>query len=222
MDYSITAKRLKELRQSKKLSHEQLSEKLKLNFDIDINSRTLMNYESAAKDILHSKASSVSGMSIEKLDAIARFYDVSTDYLLGFTTIETADPDLKFICDYTGLNENTVLMLKESVYNENVFSSLDTVSDYIYNLHKMVNLMFSNEDFIMLFCSNFINYLDEEANRKRFYYIYSQGNIPLGLDFTNLYLMGMQQSLKKFKDDYIEKENLKKQNLEGTHNANNN
>ena len=117
MDYSITAKRLKELRQSKKLSHEQLSEKLKLNFDIDINSRTLMNYESAAKDILHSKASSVSGMSIEKLDAIARFYNVSTDYLLGFTTIKTADPDLKFICDYTGLSERSINRLSEWAEN---------------------------------------------------------------------------------------------------------
>lgn len=108
MDYSITAKRLKELRQSKKLSHEQLSEKLKLNFDIDINSRTLMNYESAAKDILHSKASSVSGMSIEKLDAIARFYNVSTDYLLGFTTIDTANNETRFVCEYTGLNVEAV------------------------------------------------------------------------------------------------------------------
>lgn len=158
----------------------------------------------------------------EQLIKISKALDVSTDYLLGLTPNTTTDPDLKFVCDYTGLSENTILMLKESVYNENAFSSLDTFSEYVYNLHKMVNLMFSDEHFIMLFCSNFINYLDEKANKERFYYIYSQGNIPLGLDFTNLYLIGMQQSLKKFKDDYIEKENLKKQNLEGTHNANNN
>lgn len=188
----------------------------------DIKQKELAKILSVSDNTISYFCSGTRVPNTEQLIKISKALDVSTDYLLGLTPNTTTDPDLKFICDYTGLSENTILMLKESVYNENAFSSLDTVSEYVYNLHKMVDLMFSDEHFVMLFCSNFINYLDEEANKERFYYIYSQGNIPLGLDFTNLYLMGMQQSLKKFKDNYIEKEHLRKRNLEGTNNADNN
>lgn len=39
---------------------------------------------------------------------IANCLNVSTDYLLGVTDVATTDKDLKFVCDYTGLDEKTI------------------------------------------------------------------------------------------------------------------
>lgn len=42
---------------------------------------------------------------------LSKFFNVSTDYLLGLTDVTTTDRDLKFICDYTGLSEKSVDVL---------------------------------------------------------------------------------------------------------------
>ena len=39
---------------------------------------------------------------------IANCLNVSTDYLLGLTDVATTDKDLKFVCEYTGLDEKTI------------------------------------------------------------------------------------------------------------------
>ena len=44
----------------------------------------------------------------EKLKLIADFFHVSTDYLLGRTNTKTQNADLRAICDYTGLSEDSV------------------------------------------------------------------------------------------------------------------
>ena len=50
----------------------------------------------------------------EQIAKIADFFDVSADYLLGRTNAETTDKDLRFICEYTGLSENTIMTLHNS------------------------------------------------------------------------------------------------------------
>lgn len=45
---------------------------------------------------------------IEALEKIADAYEVSTDYLLGRTTVKTPNIELKAICDYTQLSETTI------------------------------------------------------------------------------------------------------------------
>ena len=39
---------------------------------------------------------------------IANFFNVSVDYILGLTDVATNDKDLKFVCEYTGLDEKTI------------------------------------------------------------------------------------------------------------------
>lgn len=55
-----------------------------------------------------------SAPNVDKLLSISDFFDVSTDYLLGRTNAETTDKDLRFICEYTGLSENTIMTLRNS------------------------------------------------------------------------------------------------------------
>ncbi|MBR3791664.1 MAG: helix-turn-helix transcriptional regulator, partial [Clostridia bacterium] len=44
---------------------------------------------------------------------IARYYGVSTDYLLGNSPNPTTDEKLQGVCKYTGLSEKAVLLFKE-------------------------------------------------------------------------------------------------------------
>lgn len=51
---------------------------------------------------------------------IANYLNVSTDYLLGVTDVATTDKDLKFVCDYTGLEEPAIRNLHNiKKYNNN-------------------------------------------------------------------------------------------------------
>lgn len=49
--------------------------------------------------------------NIEKAVAIARYFNVSTDYLLGISSVSTTDTEIKTICEYTGLSETSVNIL---------------------------------------------------------------------------------------------------------------
>lgn len=59
----------------------------------------------------------INGSSVPNVDnllSISDFFDVSTDYLLGRTNAKTTDKDLRIICEYTGLSENTIMTLHNS------------------------------------------------------------------------------------------------------------
>lgn len=42
------------------------------------------------------------------LKKLARYFNISADYLLGLNDIQTTNPDLIMACKYTGLDENTI------------------------------------------------------------------------------------------------------------------
>lgn len=80
-DCKKTSIRLKRLRESKKLSHDKLSDEIEDRYGVHIDKKTLINYEKA--ETLSSKPDAVKGMNITRLTALADYYGVSTDYLLG-------------------------------------------------------------------------------------------------------------------------------------------
>lgn len=60
---------------------------------------------------------------INTLGKIADAYGVSTDYLLGRTSVKSTDIELKAVCEYIGLSENAVTKIR-SVINKDVKSSV--------------------------------------------------------------------------------------------------
>ena len=100
------AARLKQLREEAGLSHQKLSDALDEMQMPHISRDSLINYEVASEH--HTAAFKNLGMSISKLHALATFYNVSTDYILGLTDTKSPSTDVQTACQITGLNEHSI------------------------------------------------------------------------------------------------------------------
>lgn len=95
----------------------------KYNTPFAANIRKLMDERAITQDVLAKAigktrqtvsqyANGISEPSYETLIKIANFFNVSIDYLLGVSPYSTADIDLKYVCQYTGLSEKSIKYLK--------------------------------------------------------------------------------------------------------------
>jgi transcriptional regulator with XRE-family HTH domain len=55
--------------------------------------------------------------SANDLVLIAEKFNTSTDYLLGLSDVKTNDKDLQFVCDYSGLDDLAIKVLREKLSN---------------------------------------------------------------------------------------------------------
>lgn len=122
------AKRLKELRKERNLSHVKLSEALREKYNIGISKDSLIAYE--VTSATHDKASANQGMRVEYLRCLADFYGVSTDYILGIEPIKTSEPDIRTAAKCTGLTEENL------IYLSTTHSNSKKAGDNIKNFHK--------------------------------------------------------------------------------------
>lgn len=90
------AKRLRELIDKKGTSQSELAAAINVTRQA-VNSYTLGNTVPNA----------------DVLVKLSKYFDVSTDYLLGLSDAATTDNDIKAICTYTGLSEKSIKILNE-------------------------------------------------------------------------------------------------------------
>ena len=121
-DYKKTAERLKMLRREKKLSHEKLSAVLKAQYGISMSRASLIDYENT--DVQGVKAGAAGKMSVDRIAALADFYGVSTDYLLGRGDIRSRDESAKALMDYTDLSEPAI----QALHNRYSKQSIQTLN----------------------------------------------------------------------------------------------
>ena len=150
----VMAERLKQLRESRGLSHERLSSALSAQYGINISSDSLMNYEVASE--FHSKKYKNLGMRVEYLRYFADFYNVSTDYLLGLTDTQSTNEDVQQVCRITGLNEKYIYNLMGLVDPEDVGYLREMVDEF---------LSYAIGDFGIVTYKNFRKYVNMEKMR---------------------------------------------------------
>lgn len=109
------ARRLKDLREERNLSHDKLKAALLEQFGITISRDSLMSYEIQTEP--HSKIKNGKypnlNMGVEYLNAFAQFYGVSSDYLLGLSNHPTLDAQEAGAAEYTGLPIEAIRALRE-------------------------------------------------------------------------------------------------------------
>ncbi|MEA4894101.1 MAG: helix-turn-helix transcriptional regulator [Oscillospiraceae bacterium] len=90
---------------------------------------------------------------INSLVKIARYFDVSTDYLLGLSgNIRTKDPELRAICEFTGLSEEAIAQLhEESLGDGNESIKTDDEESVLLLLIEEL-LHYGNYDYILEMC----------------------------------------------------------------------
>lgn len=108
--------------------------------------RTIYNKNGRQSVDAVSKATTVSASMINDLESnvgkprnvgyqsivkLALHYGVSCDYLMGLATAATADPDVKQICNYTGLSEQAAKRLHELYSNEDFSVSLKFIDSFL-------------------------------------------------------------------------------------------
>ena len=99
------AERLKQLRESCKLSHQKLSEAIEQRYGVKISKDSLINYE--VTDEHHTKAYKNEGMNMKYICCLANFFCVSTDYLLGTSDTRNIDTQ-KITALQLGLSEKAI------------------------------------------------------------------------------------------------------------------
>ena len=111
LDSSIIASRLRVLRENSGLSYSKLTEALSRKCNLTISPERLRQYECFHNT--NQESSSNMGMRVKVLHALADFYEVSTDYILGRTDVKSTDPSIRAIVEYTGLSEKNVVYLHQ-------------------------------------------------------------------------------------------------------------
>ncbi len=149
MKVETTATRLKNLRESAKLSHAKLRIELIKKYNIPISVVTLKKYE--VSDKFHINYGALKGMKIEFLDMFADFYGVSTDYILGRTNSISTDLSEQTIYNETGLSSTAINNLKE------LWNSRTNEPDKLYHI-KVFDSMLSDLEFIKSFSRRVLKY----------------------------------------------------------------
>lgn len=190
-DKRTMGERIEDLLKQNNMTSKELSDKVTAS-GIKLSPATL-------SDIISDKDK---GYSYKIFVEIAKQLNVSTDYLFGLTEISTPDTDVKNICEYTGLNENTVKTLHNRLAEWDFYIMAEYDCDINSNILKSKGYFDYDLKQYKELLSNFIG--SDEFNEiiKCFFYdaIFLENTYSNGLEIA-------KGNLNKFKslieDEYL-------------------
>ena len=154
-DYnSVFSRRLRSLIEEKNISKQKLAD------EIGVSRQAISQY---------CDGSTVP--NADKLLKIAEYFNVSLDYLVGKTEAKTDNKDVKFICDYTGLNEKAIEILNKIhvIYKLDFLSFLIINSDIVFDVEDYKTSLDSNEKYLTIniekLTSNIKNFIDSNKTK---------------------------------------------------------
>ena len=113
-DVQSIGNRIRELRENQGWTQEDLVEELKTYERVERS--TLAKWETGRQDF-----------KTKHIIALAEIFGVTSDYLLGLSSTPSTDPNIKAVCDYTGLDEAAV----EFLHDEPDSISLEIINQLI-------------------------------------------------------------------------------------------
>ena len=176
----VLGDRLKELRGER--SQNQIIKEFIEQTNTTLTSQTLGRYENGNRN-----------PDSEMITALADYYGVSADYLLGRTDIKTADKDLQFVCEYTGLSEEAVENLKSLKWLSNPISLFIAAPELWRFIQLYAGYLKMALEEVKCIC------IDKEVPNQAVNF--EIGDVPFQLDSEILLNMQMQKVLEQIVDD---------------------
>lgn len=119
--------------------------------------RDIANDTGISRAALNNYANDKAEIGINNVVKLAKYFNVSADYLLGLSDAKTNDKELQAICDYTGLSEKNVIALHNvpdmDFINFMVSKLAERLCNYItsYNCHiNWANAAIESTDELMI------------------------------------------------------------------------
>lgn len=160
---------------------------------------------------------------------LAKLFNVSTDYLLGVTDVATTDKDLKFVCDYTGLDEKSINFfhfnnsIKEMTnFNEEAIEFLQfliskihytpSFSMNIYDVRANTTVLVEAYEKSIKKRENGFAFLSEDeiadfnnlSNDEKIQFLLNDKDSEVELDDLDIAINGLKYRLRKFFDDCLD------------------
>lgn len=109
--------------------------------------------------------------------SLARYYGVSSDYILGLTNERTVNMELRAVCEYTGLNESAVQILCQRKTDQRFFSMLrfmlvnqkllDMLSGYLFPINNDGRIEFAELlEYLPLLKRSVISFYKDKYDKK--------------------------------------------------------
>lgn len=149
------------------------------------------------------------------LKKLAKYFDVSADYLLGLTTNKTTNIELQAVCEYTGLNEKSIKNISsithkyEDKYKQTLnlfFGNYDTI-DFFEELANSVEFStIEFRSFIELLCDCGYSSVSFEYDyeKRNFIEAFINDKISLSDYKSNRILVKIQENMVKSAEDTID------------------
>lgn len=184
-----TKERLADLRNSRGLSLKQLSTEIEIKEGFHIATSTLGNHE--CTDDSNAGYSATKGMRLDAFLALADYYKVSPDYLLGRSKAKTNNPDYKKVSDTLHLSNSAIDNIRNIVNND---SNHADSSNYVSRI-EILNEMLSSPIFAKLLD----NIAEAKLYKNRYYSFEDQtswdesGNHSIDKEMMMLSVLGHTQ-----------------------------
>ena len=153
---------------------------------------------------------------IEVLAKIAEYYKVSTDYLLGLSIAPTTNKDIQFICDYTGLEKESIDNISTDNIQSKIINILSDKKGYYSNDSKTKTaelLLLFSETFISIYfgvlndflqSDNFLNIVTNCAYDELLEYIKDIYYVLLSRGIKGTYVYVCNDELREYMENYID------------------
>lgn len=153
-------------RKVKSIEEQQIGEKIKdLRLSQGLNQTEFgKKYHLSQNDVTNIE-SGYKTVSYKLLLEIAKDFSVTTDYLIKENGVKSNDKDLQYICDYTGLEEEAVKVLRNATHGADDFFEQPTeeYTKFIQEQRKAIN-GFLKSDFFSDLVECFI--IQQSVNQK--------------------------------------------------------
>ena len=132
--------------------------------------------------------------NVNDFNTMACKLGVTTDYLLGNTNVKAKSQNLKDVCEYTGLSEKAVQILKKFNNSNNSTWRMDIINDFIEN---------DNFDYLIVVLTEYATHKNSNIN----YSFYNINTDEIAISKVQNLLFEMMKCIKeknklKCKNDY--------------------